>query len=199
MKRSGFKQKPTKPMKRTPLKRVSPNKVKKSKTSIYKWTPPKWIGGIPHGSHGNTSIQKKAWKVTSDYSRISDFNKYGGVCPGCNEWKFDTWKDGQAGHWKAWGSIHAYGKYELKNLCMICSTCNKYENGQIGFNIGAELLDRHGIDVHDYINRVDIENTGKKLDDIILVGLIEILIDKMKYLPEKPDWYDKVVARKDTV
>ena len=65
MKRSGFANKPRKPMKRTPLARVSPNKVKKSKTSIYKWTPPKWIGGIPQGSHGSTSIQKKTWKAVS--------------------------------------------------------------------------------------------------------------------------------------
>lgn len=195
MKRSGFKNKPRKPMKRTPLKRVSPNKVKKSKTSIYKWTPPKWIGGIPQGSHGSTSIQKKTWKVISDFVRIKDYYNYGGICPGCMTFKFYSYKDMQAGHWKSWGASNSYAKYEMRNLCGICANCNNNENGQIGFNIGMELIARYGEDNPEYIDEQNNYHRGKKMEDIVLVGIIEMLINRMKDLPEKPDWYNKVVER----
>jgi len=33
------------------------------------------------------------------------------------------------------------------------------------------------------------------MEDIVLVGIIEMVIKRMKDLPEKPDYYDKVVAR----
>lgn len=186
-------------MKRTPLRKVSPNKVKKSKTSIYKWKPPTWLGSIPQGSHGSTSIQKKAWKVTSDYVRIKDFITFGGVCPGCNQFKFTTWKDGQACHWKSWGASNSYSKYDMRNILLGCSNCNHNEDGMIGFNFGSELMARYGIDNPEYIEQINNENRGKKMEDIILVGMIELIIDKMKDLPEKPDYYDKVLAKKNTL
>lgn len=184
-------------MKRTPLRKVSPNKVKKTRTSIYKWKPPTWLGGIPQGSHGSTSIQKKAWKVVSDFVRIRDFNLYGGVCPGCNEWKFDSYKDGQCCHWKRWTNCHAYGKYEIRNLILGCANCNKFgEDGVVGFNFGMELIRRYGADNPEYVENVNKEYRGKKLEDIVLVGMIEIIIDKMKVLPEKPAYYEKVINHK---
>ena len=37
------------------------------------------------------------------------------------------------------------------------------------------------------------------MEDIVLVGIIEMVIDRMKDLPEKPDYYDKVLAKKNEV
>ena len=196
MKRSGFANKPRKPMKRTPLARVSPNKVKKSKTSIYKWTPPKWLGSIPQGSHGSTSIQKKTWKVISDFVRIRDYSLYGGVCPGCSEFKFHTWKDGQCCHWKRWTNCNSYFKYEIRNLILGCSGCNKFEeDGVVGYKFGIELIKRYGNGNLKYVEEENKTYHGKKMEDIVLVGIIEMLIGRMKDLPEKPDYYDKVIER----
>ena len=186
-------------MKRTPLKRVSPNKVKKTRTSIYKWTPPTWITPIPTGSHGSTKIQKKLWKIISDFVRIKDYHAYGGLCPGCKQFKFHTYKDMQAGHWKSWGASNSYAKYEIRNLCGICANCNNNENGEIGFNIGIELIYRHGEDNQLYIEQQNNEYRGKKMEDVVLVGIMEMIIDKMKELPEKPDYYEKVLAKKNAI
>lgn len=194
LKRSGFSNKPRKPLKRTPLKRVSPNKVKKSKTSIYKWTPPKWLGGIPQGSHGSTSIQKKTWKVISDYVRIKDYYSYGGQCVSCETF-FESWKDGQCGHFKSWGASNSYGKYYLYNLALQCPHCNHIDDGAIGFNFGAELMHRYGLDVIEKIEQENNDRRGQKMEDIILIGMIQELLPLFKNYPEKPDYYDKVVAR----
>lgn len=195
LKRTGFKQKLTVPLKRTPLKKVSPNKVKKSKTSIYKWTPPKWIGSIPQGSHGSTSIQKKLWKVVSDFVRIQHFHLHGSICFGCLEHKILHWKDGQAGHWKSWGASNSYAKYEIRNLLMICANCNNNEDGMIGYRVGEKLVNMYGIDNPEYITEQNNIHRGKKMEEIVLVGMIELLINRMKDLPERPDYYQKVIDK----
>ena len=195
MKKTPFKRKLTKPMKRTPLKKESPNKVTKRKTSIYKWVAPSWIKSIPQGSHGSTSIQKKLWKVVSDFVRIKDFYLNGTTCPGCLQNKFGTWKDGQAGHWKSWGASNSYAKYELRNLLMICSNCNRNEDGMIGYRIGEKLKQIYGNDNPVYIDSINNENRGRKLDDIILVDILKMIILSMSKLPEQPDYYKKVVDK----
>ena len=185
-------------MRRTAFK---PKKTEKKVIAEYRktpkkgWIPPKWIGSIPQGSHGTGKIQKKAWKVTSDYVRIQNYHTYGGVCPGCNQFKFTTWKDGQCGHFKSWGASNSYAKYFLKNLLMICANCNNNENGLIGFNMGAELLERYGEDVIDEIDEENNLRRGQKIEDMVLVGMIELLIIGMGKLPEQPDYYQKVIEQ----
>jgi len=196
MKRSAFSNKPRKPLKRTPLARISPNKVKKSKTSIYKWIPPKWLGSIPQGSHGSTSIQKKTWKVISDYVRIKDYYTYGGQCVSCEHY-FQSWKDSQCGHFKSWGASNSYGKLFMLNLAAQCPHCNHIDDGAIGFNFGAELMNRYGLDVIEKIEEENNNRRGQKMEDIILIGMIETLLPSFKSYPEKPDWYDKVLAKKN--
>lgn len=195
MKKTPFKRKLTKPMKRTPLKKVSPNKVKKKRTPVYKWVDPSWIKSVPQGSHGSTSIQKKLWKVVSDFVRIKDFYLNGTMCPGCLQNKFGTWKDGQAGHWKAWASCNSYAKYEIRNLLMICSNCNRNEDGMIGHRIGEKLKQLYGDDNPEFIRLNDIENRGKKLDDIILVDIMKMIILSMSKLPEQPEYYSKIINK----
>lgn len=195
MRRTGFKQKLTVPMKRTALRKVSPNKVKKSKTSIYKWTPPKWIGCIPQGSHGSTILQKKLWKVVSDFVRIQHFYLHGAICFGCLEHKILHWKDGQAGHWKSWGYSNSYAKYEIRNLLMICANCNNNEDGLIGHRIGQQLIKMYGKNNEAYIVEQNNIYRGKKMEEVVLVGMIELFIDKMRDLPEQPDYYKKVIEQ----
>lgn len=201
MKRSGFKKKSFseyKPMKRTPLRTISPNKViKKKKTSIYKWTPPKWIGPIPQGSHGSTSIQKKLWKVVSDFVRIKDFYLHGSICFGCLEHKIHNWKDGQAGHWKSWGYSNSYAKYEIRNLLMICANCNNNEDGLIGHRVGQQLIKMYGKNNEAYIVEQNNIYRGKKMEEIVLVGMIEMFINKMSELPEQPEYWNKVMSKLD--
>lgn len=185
-------------MKRGSFKRKIPQKrviAEYRRTPKKGWQKPSWLGVIPMGSHGSTPVQKKCWKIVSDFVRIKDYHTYGGYCPGCRQFRFQSYKDGHCGHWKSWGASSGYAKYEIRNLLLICPNCNNNENGQIGFNIGSELIMRYGPDNPEYIDMMNLTYHGKKMEDMILVGMIELLMAKMKDLPEKPDYWDKLITR----
>ena len=185
MKRTGFKPKKTE-------KRII---AEYRKTPKKGWVAPKWIGAIPQGSHGTGKIQKKAWKVVSDFVRIKDFHLHGSICFGCKENKIHHWKDGQAGHWKSWGYSNSYAKYEIRNLLMICANCNTNEDGLVGYRIGEQLNKMYGKKNEDYIIEQNNAYRGKKMEEIVLVEMIEMYIRAMKDLPEQPDYYQKVIEQ----
>ncbi len=192
-------------MQRTPLKRKTGLRSKSpivrvkdpSKRVRIAWKPPSWVGCIPQGSHGNTSMQKKFWKMTSDYVRIKDFNDYGGTCPGCRMFRFHTWKDGDCGHFKSWGASHCYAKYMLINLALICSGCNKNEDGIVGHNFGEELRKRYGSDVKERIEDFNRQNAGARMEDVQLVGRMEEMIHWFKELEDKPDYWNTLISNYD--
>lgn len=184
MKRGTFKRK-------KPLKRVIAEYRKPIKKG---WQPPSWVGVIPQGSHGSTKIQKKAWKLISDYVRIHDYYTYGGKCAACGKF-FEDWRDGHCGHFKSWGASNSYAKYYLKNLALICPYCNQNENAMIGFNFGQTLMDRHGIDVIYDIEDENNNRRGQKMEDFYLVGMMEVILPGFERYPGKPDYYDKMMER----
>jgi hypothetical protein len=78
---------------------------------------------------------------------------------------------------------------------MICSNCNRNEDGMIGYRIGEKLKQTYGNDNPVYIDNINSENRGRKLDDIILVDILKMIILSMSKLPEQPDYYKKVVEK----
>lgn len=192
MKRSSFKAK-------KPLKREI---AEYRKTPKKGWIAPSWLKSIPHrkSDHGDTVIKKKLWRLTSDYVRIKDYYLYGGVCPGCKKFKFSNWKDGQACHFKRWTRCNTYGKYYTNNILLGCADCNKFgEDGLVGFNFGNELIKRYGYSIIDEIDLVNERNKNEKFNDIILVEMIEETIKAIGKLPEQPEYYDKLLAKKKAV
>ena len=193
LKRSGFKQKaPT-------TRKVAKKPLKRAKTASggrpqgYVWKMPRWFKSIPLGSHGSTPVQKKLWKLTSDYVRIHDFYKHGAKCVSCSR-VFESWKEGQAAHFKAWWASNSYFKYNLFNLALSCAHCNHKDDGETGHYFGKELERRHGKNIIDTLQQLDQLNRGVKMDSVKLVGMGSQLVDKFKDLEEKPDYWDKMMS-----
>ena len=148
-----------------------------------------WIGKIPLGSHGSGAIQKKYWKVTSDFVRIRDAYSYGGRCVSCP--RTMQWQDLQAGHAKAWAVCHGYSKWDMDNIFGQCPYCNKSGDALTGRAFTDEIRRRHGKKRLDYIeslSRVPLE----KIEDHILVGLMKVRLQEMADLPEQPEYYYQV-------
>lgn len=144
--------------------------VKRVKKEPYR--VPKWFSKLPAGSHGSTPSQKKAWKVVSDYVRQRDFAKYGPYCADqCGQIIWD-WKDTDAGHYKAWSVCHGLFKYELKNLLMQSSNCNRRSDGPTGLGLSETLKARYGKDILQWIETENEKYRGKKIEEWELVEMV---------------------------
>lgn len=172
-------------------KGIKKTKVKKLK--VY-WKPPVWFMAIPTGSHGSNPIQKRLWKLTSDYVRILETEKYG-VCASCGK-NIGNWQDGDCGHYKAWSVCNNYFKYDQMNLAFQCNNCNRLSDGNVGHNFAETLMRRYGADHLENIEKRNAELHGGKLDDVKLIVIAEDIINHFKYYTiQKPDYYEKVIEK----
>lgn len=169
----------------------------------FKYSPPKWTGCIPQGSHGSSIIQKKYWKVVSDFVRIRDFYDYG-ICISCPR-KFLSWEESQAGHYKAWASCRGYSKWFVDNCFGQCSICNSSGSSSfvstkdvnvIGGNFKDNIRKRYGAKRIKFIESLDSYPT-EKLEDYEIVDKIKKVILDMSTLKAKPDYYEKIINHKE--
>lgn len=169
--------------------------IKKPKTKKIKqhWKPPAWFMAIPTGSHGSNPIQKRLWKLTSDFVRIFDFETYG-VCASCGK-RIEHWQDGDCGHYKAWAVCNNYFKFNQINLAYQCSNCNRLSDGVTGTSFGETLKKRRGETI---LERIEFYNNalhGGKLNDIIIVQMAQDLLVQFSLTTIKPDYYEKVIEK----
>lgn len=134
-------------MKRTPLKRKSTlNKTSKRKPlGIYE--PPKWFKRIKltYSEHGNTTAQKRLWRVVTNTYRKEEWETYGENCPICGI-HLPSWKDGQMLHWFRYSLCNNWLKWERKNMVFGCAGCNKKDDSITAWKIGEILKMRYGDD-----------------------------------------------------
>lgn len=160
----------------------------------YKYTPPKWLGCIPQGTHGSSIIQKKYWKVVSDFVRIRDFEKYG-TCISCGLNK--PFERIQAGHYKSWASCRGYSKWDTMNIFGECDFCNTgFNSNEVGAKFRDGIIKRYGQERIDYIESLSSYPT-EKLEDHVIVDKIKSVILDMSTLKAKPDYYEKILNHKE--
>lgn len=158
-----------------------------------KWKPDRWTKSIPEGGHGRTSMQKRYWKLVSDYVRIYDFYNHGKKCATCDR-IFTDWKESQAGHFKAYGSCNSYFKFDINNLCSQCANCNAWGGFDLGDRFKESLKERRGQDVLEYIEKENLAQQAKKLEDYILQDKMQELLLKFEDLPEQPDYWSRAMG-----
>lgn len=164
-------------MKRTMLKSDFSNIIKKAKKlpkrkpKALPYKVPKWFSKLPAGSHGSTPSQKKAWKVVSDYVRKTDWETSRKCRDGCGA-IIEDWKDADCGHWKSWSVCHGMFKYELKNLALQASNCNRRSDGVVGYGLANYLIHKYGSDHLEWIEQENEKHRGKKIEEFELVEMV---------------------------
>jgi hypothetical protein len=151
------------------------------------------ISSIKEGSHGSGSLQKRLWKLVSDYVRIRDFYEYG-QCVSCNK-RFLTWKDTdwQAGHYYPYSVCKGYTKFYVDNIFGQCSRCNRGFNGSpSGATFKENIIKRYGQEQLDLIS-IYPQSPVEKLNDVVILDLIYDMVQMIKELPEKPDYFEKII------
>ena len=150
-----------------------------------------WINKIKDGSHGHGKWQKRYWRVVSDTVRIRDWYKYK-TCICCGR-RISSWKELQAGHYKAWSVCKGYSKWDMKNVFGQCGICNTGFNGnEVGVKFKEGILARYGQERMDYIDMLS-KYPSEKMDDFKCALMIKEVVKDMKYLPEQPDYYQAVM------
>ena len=150
-------------------KKNAAKKPRKEKRPPYK--VPAWFRSLKPGSHGSTPSQKKAWKVVSDYVRERDFKKYH-QCVSCDR-VFMSWQEGQAGHYRPWGSCNSWMKFCVDNIALQCASCNGPMSGaDTGYRFGEEMKRRYGAKHLEWIEKENEKYRGKKIEEWELVEFI---------------------------
>lgn len=194
MKRVGFKRKTLEEVRTKQASKPKPSKNKKIKD---KWasvlTRNIWYKSIPEGSHGSNTIEKRLWRLVTDYVRICDFEDYG-TCISCNE-PFTTWNESQGGHYRPFGKCKGYKKYDFRNVFGQCAFCNsrmnedKFEGGRI---FAENIIARHGERRLTYINTFTSEEWSCKREVPVLLDMMLEILTLMKTRKTKPDYYKKL-------
>lgn len=149
----------------------------------------KWIKAIPQSqNHGSGTLQKRLWRVTSDYIRIRDFEKYGRYVDTGN--KIYDWKESQAGHFISYSVCNGMFKWDEDNIHAQSATGNSWGGMVVGHNYGAEL-ERRGIIPEEL--RSKNRDTELKVNDTLVTMKIVYYLTKMANLEHKPAYYSRVV------
>ncbi len=154
-----------------------------------------WWKCIPEGSHGTGTLQKRLWKVISDTVRINDIHAYH-CCISCGKY-FSDWNnpDWQAGHYNPYSVCRGYSKFDMDNIFGQCSYCNRGFNGApAGVRFKEEIVNRYGQSRMDFLNTFQSFSI-EKMDDHIIERMILTTVRNMEKLPEKPAYYQTVIAR----
>ncbi len=139
-------------MKRTPLRKVSPNKVKKPKAHDSGW----W--------------QNKADSLMQDIGR-----KLTDKCEVCG-------KDNQVGHHFITKQASSYLRYDWKNLIPLCHACHFNHHIKSDPHVSATIIRKRGQDWYNYLekNRRKEQLTGVKYYQKIIEDLERYLLEEYK-------------------
>lgn len=189
MKRSAFKP-PSLPLRKEEGDRKPRSAPKRSKTASRGPKLEAWIRAIPEGSHGSGTLQKRLWRVTSDYVRIRDWYAYSGRCVASGAY-IEHWSQGDAGHWKSYSVCNGLFKFDPINIHLQSKSSNGWGGQEIGHKFGETLKNRYYPTI---LEQIQLENSmsSLKFSTQEVVDVIRNRLEDLSYLLEQPDYYARV-------
>ena len=168
-----------------------PVRLQKKPARRLKASEARWIKAVPQSSgHGSGTLQKRLWRLTSDYVRLRDWHKYGKRCVATGT-LIERWQDGNAGHYLSYSVCRGMYKFYEGNIHLQSASSNSWGGMDIGYSFGEELK-RRGIDPD--VLRKDNFRTELKINDSMVIEKMKEILSKMKDLPEKPEYYARVIS-----
>ena len=157
---------------------------------------PKWVKAIPESqSHGSGTLQKRLWRVISDFVRIRDWYTYKGECIATGA-KISNWREGDAGHWKSYAVCNGLFKFAPINIHLQSKTSNGWGGQELGHSFGENLKKRYRPTILEEIQDANKRHSLKFTNEHLLLMMKETL-KEMGKLPEQPDYYKRAVSLQD--
>lgn len=154
---------------------------------------PAWLKAIPEGVHGSGTEQKRLWRLTSDYVRIRDFQKYG-KCIATDQ-ILNDWNDGQAGHYRSYSECNGIFKFNPLNIHLQTANSNGWPTSKTWETFARNLKERYG---SAYIYDLDAINflSQLKITRELTLKWIEFRLIDLGKLLVKPPYYERVMKLK---
>ena len=182
---------------KTPLKRakgIKPRATSKRRVLGHRSAPhaklEAYIKAIPEGSHGSGSLQKRLWKITSDFCRLRDWEKYGRIT--VTGEVLNDWRDGDAGHYISFSKCNGLYKFHPQNIHLQGKASNGWGGQNVGHLFGETLKRRYGKNILQTIeqtnNSYPLKFTTQDVRDLIKTRIYDLSL-----LKEQPDYYRRVV------
>ncbi len=148
---------------------------------------PKWIKSIPESNaHGSGTLQKRLWRIVSDYVRIRDWSK-SKRCTATNR-PIYNWKDGQAGHFISYSKCNGIFKFDTDNIFLQSAHSNAWGDYD-DWKEFEQQINLRGIDTDEL--RARNRDTPLKFSEAEVIEKMKEIIEKMKDLPEQPMYYKR--------
>jgi hypothetical protein len=197
----GFKSR-GKPLKRSPFKRKAVKSRKRPlKAPVARVKLESWLRAIPESqSHGSGTLQKRLWRVKSDFVRIRDWHTFDGRCVATGK-KIAHWSEGQAGHLKPYSKCNGMFKFNEMNIHMQSYASNKWPTRDDWKNYEAELERRYSDQFVPAIERSN-RDWPLKFTNEQVVDEIKRTLKMLGMCKEQPDYYPRVMsllAQKETM
>lgn len=156
---------------------------------------PKWVKSIPQAQgHGSGDLQKRLWRVCSDFVRIRDWYQYNRRCVATGDY-IAHWKESDAGHFISYSICNSMFKFDIWNIHMQSKRSNAWGGQSLGHSFGEELKRRYGNDFLDELRKENQLWIGKKVENELVVQEIIDILELMKSLPEQPEYFEKVIKK----
>ena len=166
---------------------IKPKKPSKGEVPI-------WLKCVPEGQHGSGTLQKRLWRLTSDYCRIRDWHKFGGKCVATGKY-LETWNHGQGGHFKSWQKCNGMYKFHPDNIHLQTAWSNSWGDKDDWQQFEEELIRRYG---EQHLLKIEVQNgsTQARITPAMVRQDIELKISLIAQLPEKPPYWNRLIKLK---
>lgn len=151
-----------------------------------------WIKAIPPATgHGSGNLQKRLWRLVSDFVRIRDFYLYKGACVATGR-VIGHWNMGDAGHFRPYSICRGMFKFDERNIFLQSKRSNGFGEYDDWIAFEDEVVRRTS-----YTKAaLDKINLGYelKINDTLVKEKMRDILKKMKDLPELPEYYNRVIS-----
>ena len=155
---------------------------------------PKWVKSIPQApGHGSGELQKRLWRLVSDYTRIRDWYQYK-RCVATGDY-IPHWKESDAGHFRSYSICNGMFKFDIWNVHMQSKKSNAWGGQSIGYYFGEELKRRYGETFLQELEEENMKHINEKVENFSVVEEMLAILELMKSLPETPDYFDRVMNK----
>ena len=167
-----------------------PVRLQKKPAKALKASQAKWIKAVPStGTHGSGTLQKRLWRLVSDFVRIRDWHKYK-TCVATGK-IIERWQDGQAGHFRPYSICRGIFKFDERNIFLQNAKSNRWGGYDDWIAFEDEVVRRTSYD-KDGMDRLNLAYE-LKINDSMVIEKMRDIIQKMGELKEQPEYYARVL------
>lgn len=151
-----------------------------------------WIRAIPVSklAHGSGHLQKRLWRLKSDFVRIRDWTAFGSFIDTGKPIK--DWNDSQAGHYRSYAECRGMFKFHEMNIHAQSPNGNAWPTSSTWENYKKNLIARYN---QEFFDAIDASNKNWEIritTDMVLQEM-ERTIKMIAMLPEQPPYFARVM------